>query len=231
MAIRIGHASIGENGAKNNTAGDGNGKEVCIRNYYNSTWEYILRCKDSRKAEIMASACEKGCENSAIGYDQNGRNTLRVQAKAANWDLSKITTPCECDCSSFMTVCAECAGINVPYNNGNAPTTSTMRTAFKSTGMFDVFAATVSKKRGDIIVKQGHTVMVLDDEEISISLPVLRKGCKEPSVGALQKLLGIDCDNSFGKQTLAAVKEFQKANSLEVDGVVGRKTWSKLLLG
>ena len=106
-----------------------------------------------------------------------------------------------------------------------------MRTAFKSTGMFDVFAATVSKKRGEIIVKKGHTVMVLDDEEVSISLPVLRKGCKESSVGALQKLLGIDCDNSFGKQTLAAVKEFQKTNGLEVDGVVGRKTWSKLLLG
>lgn len=232
MAIRIGHASATEERkAKNGKAGDQTSKEVCIRNYYDSAWEYILRCKDSRKAEIMASACEKGCENTAIGYDQNERNTLRVQAKAANWDLSKITTPCECDCSSFMTVCAEAAGINVPYSGNNAPTTSTMRTAFKSTGMFDVFAATVSKKRGDIIVKKGHTVMVLDDEEVSIALPVLRKGCKESSVGALQKLLGIDCDNSFGPKTLAAVKEFQKVNGLEVDGVVGRKTWSKLLLG
>ena len=230
MAIRVGHASLGETKkTKNNKAGENTGSEVVIRSYYNSDWEFILRCKDKQKAEVMAKACEDGCNNKNVGYDQDERNTLRVQAKAVNWDLSKITTPCECDCSSFMTVCAEAAGINIPYTNNNAPTTATMRTAFKSTGMFDIFTPTISKKRGDILVKNGHTVMVLDDEEITISLPVLRKGCKESSVGALQKLLGIDCDNSFGPKTLEAVKEYQKANSLEADGVVGRKTWSKLL--
>jgi hypothetical protein len=232
MAIRIGHASIDENRkAKNGKAGDQTGGEVTIRNYYNSEWTFILRCKDKQKAEIMARACEAGCENKNIGYDQSERNTLRKYAKAAGWDLSKITTPCECDCSSFMTVCAEAAGINVPYSGNNAPATYTMRTAFKSTGMFDVLTPTVAKRRGDIIVKNGHTVMVLDDEEVSIALPVLRKGCKESSVGSLQKLLGIDSDNSFGPKTLAAVKEFQKAHGLEIDGVVGINTWSKLLVG
>ncbi len=230
MAIRIGHASATEERkAKNGKAGDQTGGEVTIRGYYNSEWTYILRCKDKQKAEVMARTCEAGCENANIGYDQNQRNTLRTQAKAVGWNLSKITTPCECDCSSFMTVCAEAAGISIPYSSGNAPTTSTMRTAFKSTGMFDVLTPTAAKRRGDIIVKNGHTVMVLDDEEITITLPVLRKGCKESSVGALQKLLGIECDNSFGPKTLAAVKDFQKEHELEADGVVGPKTWKKLL--
>ena len=206
MAIRIGHASATEERkAKNGKAGD-QAREVCIRNYYDSTWEYVLRCKDSKKAEIMASACEKGCENAAIGYDQNERNTLRREAVKVNWDLSKITTPCECDCSSFMTVCAEAAGINIPYSNGNAPTTSTMRTEFKSTGMFDVFTPTVPKKRGDIIVKKGHTVMVLDNEEVTVKYFKKYTGASGSIVDAL---------NSIGeKSTLTYRKEIAKANNI-----------------
>lgn len=174
--MRIGHASIDENGkAKNGAAGDQTGKEVCIREWYSKPWDFVLRCKDSNKAELMAQACEKGCNNNHIGYDQNQRNTLRTQAIANNYDLSKIAVNCECDCSSFMTVCAECAGIKVPYNGTNAPTTSTMKNAFTSTGMFDVLTdpkyitSDKNLKRGDILVKSGsHTVMALDTTEITV---------------------------------------------------------------
>lgn len=169
--MRIGHASIDENKkAKGGRAGDQTGKEVCTRSWYSKPWDYLLRCKDSNKAELMAQACEKGCANNHIGYDQNQRNTLRSQAKANNWDLSKITVDCETDCSAFMTVCAECAGISIPYNGSNAPTTSTMKNAFAKTGMFDVLtdkkytSSDKYLKRGDILVKSGsHTVMVLDN--------------------------------------------------------------------
>lgn len=171
MAIKIGHASIDENkSTKNGKAGDQTGLEVCIRPWYSKPWTFVLRCKDSSKAEIMAAACENSCANSNIGYDQNQRNSLRTQAKKVNFDISKITVPCECDCSSFVTVCAEAAGINIPYNGTNAPTTSTMRTAFTSTGMFEVLTAskylTSDKylKRGDILVKpSSHTVMALEN--------------------------------------------------------------------
>ena len=107
-----------------------------------------------------------------IGYDQYQRNTLRTKAKAADWNLGKITAACECDCSSFMTVCAEAAGIKMSgtYTSGNAPTTSTMRKKFKATGAFDVLTSskylkgTDYLKRGDILVKEGsHTVMVLSN--------------------------------------------------------------------
>lgn len=39
----------------------------------------------------------------------------------------------------------------------------------------------------------------------------------------------ISIDGKFGPQTLKAVKTFQSANRLVVDGVVGSKTWAKLL--
>lgn len=171
MAIKIGHASIDENGkAKGGSAGDQTGKEVCIRTWYSKPWHFILRCKDSKKAEKMALTCEQGCANKNIGYDQNQRNTLNTQAKKVNYNLSKITTPCETDCSAFMTVCAQAAGINVPYNGTNAPTTSTMKNAFVKTGLFDVLTdskyLTSDKylKRGDILVKAGsHTAMALEN--------------------------------------------------------------------
>lgn len=73
----------------------------------------------------------------------------------------------------------------------------------------------------------GNTVMV--------ELNVLRKGSKGEQVKTLQRLLnamGYSCgsvDGIFGSRTLIAVKEFQKANKLIVDGVVGRNTWNALL--
>ena len=173
--MSIGHASIDENRkTKGGKAGDQTGKEVCTTSWYKKSWSYVLRAKDKDIAEKMAIACEKGCANNHIGYDQGQRNTLRTQAKLCGMDLSRIATDCECDCSSFMSVCAECAGIPIPYSSGNAPTTSTMKTAFLNTGYFDLLTdekyLTSDKylKRGDIIVAIGsHTVMVLSDGELA----------------------------------------------------------------
>ena len=167
----IGHASIDENGrTKGGKAGDQTGKEVVIRNYYQKGWNFVLRAKDSNIAEKMAKSCEDGCNNPAIGYDQNQRNTLRSQAKLCGMNLALIKTDCECDCSSFMCVCAECAGVPIPYPSGNAATTSTMKTVFMNTGYFDLLTdekyLTSDKylKRGDILVSVGeHTVMVLSN--------------------------------------------------------------------
>ena len=169
--VKIGHASIDErNQTKGGVAGDQTGREVLVSSWYSKKWKYVLRPKDKKVADKMADACEKGCNNPAIGYDQSQRNTLRTYAILSNYDLSIITAPCECDCSSFMTVCAECAGIKIPYSGKNAPTTSTMQTAFMSTGAFTLL--TDSKyltgdaylKRGDILVAPGsHTVMALED--------------------------------------------------------------------
>jgi len=207
MAIRIGHAVMSENRNTKGTAGDQTGKEVCIGNYYATGWEFLLRCKDKQKAEIMARTCEAGCGNKNIGYDQNQRNTLRTQARAVGWNLAKISTPCECDCSSFMTVCAETAGINIPYSSGNAPTTRTMRNAFKSTGMFDVYTPAVRKLRGDILVAAGsHTVMILDDEVESVVYFKKYNGESNSIVDALKRI---------GEKTSFAYREqIAKANNI-----------------
>ena len=250
MPIKIGHASIDENKkASGGKAGDQTGSEVCIRSWYSSPWDLVLRPKDSTKAEKMAQACEDACGNKNIGYDQYQRNTLNEKAKAVGYKLSKITTACECDCSSLMTVCAQAAGIDIPYVYGNAPYTGNMRDQFMKTGEFE--ALTASKfltsdahlKRGDILVRtNGHTAMVLGNgaqaggvSTVAITVRVLKKGHKGDDVKALQILLnglGYECgeaDGDFGSKTAKALKAFQKKEGLEQDGVCGQKSWSKLL--
>ena len=250
MAIKIGHASIDERGkAKGGSAGDQTGKEVTTRNWYSKPWTYVLRCKDSNKAEKMAQACEKGCSNNNIGYDQYQRNTLNTQAKKVDYDLSKITTKCETDCSAFMTVCAQAAGINVPYNSGNAPTTSTMKSAFTSTGMFEVLTSSkyltsdAYLKRGDILVKPGsHTVMALENgSKVSSSSSSSLSSSSKSIIAAGQQhainftgvtiavdgIVGSDT-NKMKVRVLQRGLNLDYGNSIKEDGINGGKTRAKL---
>lgn len=70
---------------------------------------------------------------------------------------------------------------------------------------------------------------------VTVELNTLRKGNKSEQVKTLQRLLnalGHNCgevDGDFGDKTLVAVKAFQKAEKIDVDGVVGKDTWAKLL--
>ena len=251
MAIKIGHASSDERGKSNGgISGDQTKGEVCIRSWYSSPWDIVLRCTDSTKAELMAKACEKGCANNKIGYDQVQRNTLNTYAKKVNYDLSKIKTACECDCSSFMTVCAQAAGITIPYTSGNAPYTGNMKAKFTSTGYFKVLTdkkyLTMDKylKRGDILIRSsGHTAMVLENgsavPKTSITnstkkasdtkMTQIKEGSSGKAVKIWQAIVGVKIDGEFGPNTEKATIAFQKKafpkNKNEWDGIVGEKTW------
>ena len=208
MAVKIGHASIDENSKiKGGSAGDQTKKEVCTRSWYSKNWDFVLRPKSSTVAEKSAKACEKGCANNKIGYDQNQRNSLNTQAKKVGYDLSKITTKCETDCSAFMTVCAIAGGANIDYGS-NGPTTSTMKSKFSASDDYNVLTdskyLTSDKylKRGDILVKAGrHTVMALENGS------------------------GISSASLYTKTQF--IKDVQKAIKAKVNGIAGSETLSK----
>ena len=75
------------------------------------------------------------------------------------------------------------------------------------------------------------------DKAISVTVKQLSKGSMGAPVKALQTLLigyGYSCgiagvDGDFGAATDKAVRTYQKAKGLTVDGIVGAKTWAKLL--
>ncbi len=72
---------------------------------------------------------------------------------------------------------------------------------------------------------------------VNITLPILRKGSNGAIVQSLQMLLIAkdfacgDCgaDGDFGAATDSAVRDFQNACNIEVDGVVGANTWEHIL--
>ena len=69
---------------------------------------------------------------------------------------------------------------------------------------------------------------------VAPDMPMLYRGCTGDAIKTLQEKLnakGFDSgnvDGIFGAKTYAAVTAFQKANSLGVDGIVGKLTWAKL---
>lgn len=83
-----------------------------------------------------------------------------------------------------------------------------------------------------------------DAKTVKIEMPVLKKGSSGAAVKTLQRILNslgyvningkarIAIDGSFGSNTEAAVKRYQKTRgSKACDGVVGEWTWTKLLKG
>ena len=247
MAVKIGHASIDENkNIKNGTAGDQTGSEVCTRSWYSKPWPFVLRPKSAALAEKSAVACEQACANAKIGYDQNQRNTLHTQALKVGFDLSKITTACECDCSSLMHVCALAGGANIPYGTKGAAT-NTMKSRFTVNGDYEALTnskyltSDLNLKRGDILVKPGsHTVMVLEDGAVANGTA---EYSQEQFIREVQNILGAKIDGIGGPETLsktitvstiwnrkhAVVKPIQKYlnfigyNCGTADGIAGAK--------
>ena len=78
---------------------------------------------------------------------------------------------------------------------------------------------------------------------VNIAMPILRKGNTGEAVKTLQRLLRqlqyvntdgktlLIVDGHFGSNTEAAVKRYQQKHLNGVDGIVGVKTWNKLLNG
>lgn len=164
MAVLIGHASISEKGTIEGEKGDSTGKEVCTRNWYSKPWSYMAIHPDLDVRERHARAIEQACANDNIGYGQSDRNTLNTQAKKVDYDLSRIKTKCNCDCSSLQNVAAVAAGTPGVSYGSNGWTTYTMRAALEKAGYKIItdntyLASSAYCVRGAIYVKPGsHTV-------------------------------------------------------------------------
>ena len=231
--VMIGHLvcdEYGTSGSAKSKPGDQTGKESRIQEWYSTSWQFVFRPKTKKLANIIASAMETICNMPNLGgYNQTRRTTLANYAKAHNWKLEEVTEPCESDCSSAIAVCLNAAGIPVSIDmyTGNA------KKIIEATGKFKTLTADKylkkpdNLKRGDIILKIGHIVTVVDN--VYVIDRELSEGSKGKDVKMLQTALNengftLEVDGILGTLTKNAVLLFQKDHKLKQDGIVGKKT-------
>lgn len=165
MAVRIAQASKGESGYSGQKAGNQTGGELNIRSWYSRPWNVVLRAKDQKVASRIAEFMEAVVASRLVGYDQINRLSLTYALMAVGYDVSKLTKPVECDCSSLVTAAVIAAGIQV------APDlwTGNMQQALVATGAFSVLSEDIYTgmdmylQRGDILLNTWHHVAVALD--------------------------------------------------------------------
>lgn len=245
MSIRIGHASIDENGKiVNGKVGDQTGKEICIRKWYSKPWNVYLECTDSTLANKAAEWMEKICNDPNFGYDQNERWTGYWSIKKNGFKLAGAKG--EFDCSSLIITCYILAGLEISPDGY----TGNLKNKLLKTGKFIAYTDAThllndsQAKRGSIYLKEGsHVVMALDRGKplnpYNTPTTTVAFGKQGTSVKWVQweinqwlteqNLTLLKIDGDFGSKTDKAVRLYQEAHNLTIDGRVGPKTRESLI--
>lgn len=225
-AVLIGHASISEKGTVNGAKGDSTGKEVCTRAWYSKPWDFMAIHPDATVREKHAKAIEVACANNYIGYGQSDRNTANVEAKKVNYDISKIKTKCNVDCSALQNLAAVASGAKGVTYGSNGWTTSTMKSALKAAGYIIIEDKSYLTSadycvRGAIYVKSGsHTVCGLTNGA-KASRTLTKAGIISSNITSTTTT----STTSYSKTQF--IKDVQSATGAKVDGIAGKETLSK----
>lgn len=162
--VKIVHARLNEKGEiMYGLPGDQTGEEVVKQDFYESAWHTVYRAKETAIAKHMARNAEAIAKNDAFGYGQDNRYSGFDESLKVNFDFSAVTTPCAFDCSSMVMTLLVAAGINVP----KAFFTWNMHDYMVKTRQFEIIPYTkgMTLKPGDIVLKTGHVVMVVEGNE------------------------------------------------------------------
>ena len=161
--IKIAHARISETGRINGKPGDQTGNEVSVTVIYDRGWLYVFRFKYKYYANEAVTRILECCENPAIGYSQDTRETLLEQYQQSG-AFSLIRTNCNCDCSSLIAAVLRSVKIYVPADMY----TAIEKDCLEKTGYFEtlVYSENLDLMPGDILLADGHTAMVVQVDKL-----------------------------------------------------------------
>lgn len=176
MGIQIGHAVMDELGKTIGlTPGDQTGKEIALAIWYaknkvGRVWKYYLECTDADMAERAARDMEQICADDSFGYSQgktqrwDGYRSIKANGGVVSGARGDF------DCSSLVIGCYILAGLNMAATGY----TGDMRTRLMETGKFKSYSDSAHlstdklAKRGGIYLRDGHTLMALEDGNGSV---------------------------------------------------------------
>lgn len=256
--VYVGSARIDETGnARGGKAGDQTGRELSTQAWYkhDKGWR-VFRAIDTEKRKRIAQAIRDACANSHIGYDQGQRDTLYAVAQTVEFDMSRVEKNCETDCSALVRVALAFAGISCGSFNTKSQPGALLGTGQFAEMVGAKYADKPDYLRaGDILVTrtQGHTVVVLGDGDLAATDDGAQAAPKIYALGervlrytpgqahmygddvrelqvALLKLGYFDGTplGNYKAITQRAVRKFQTAAGLEVDGVYGKVSHAAL---
>ena len=249
------HEKASNSNLDSKTANSGNknytkyGRDLCKAGYYNGNkqgfdwcdqfvdWCFFKLCGNKDKAEYLECQTGKygaGCGFSLKYYKAAGR--FDKTPKVGDQIFFKYTDDdSTADHTGIVVRVTDSLVETIEGNSGS----EVKRKAYQRTDKtivgyghprYDAETATKAP------AKEGA-------KTVKIEMPILRKGSTGAAVKTLQRLLRqlqyvntdgktlLIVDGSFGSNTEAAVKRYQQKHLNGVDGIVGIKTWNKLLNG
>lgn len=227
-------------GAHGGKAGDQTGREWQLRAWYNRPWSCVLRHPEAKVRGLLADLAVKAAKNDLIGYDQYQRDTYWQQLQAVGYDPSKITVPCESDCSAGVIANTKAVGYLLgikALQTVASSYTGNMRTGFRAAG-FQVL--TESKYLtspdyllpGDILLNDAHHTCtnVTKGSKAVENIPAPYEPVIAPDLAVTGPMTTV----SYGS-TGSAVKTLQAAltalgYTLEIDGEFGYDSHFKVKL-
>lgn len=185
---------------------------------------------DGRVGMYVEEADRSWASSSAANDNRAVTIEVANSSTGGNWPVSDAAL------AKLIDLCVDICqrnGIEKLKFTGDKNGNMTMHNYFAATLCPGPYLESKFQYIADEVNKRIGTV----EEACKVNLKVLRKGSEGADVKALQTLLigyGYSCgsygaDGDFGSATDKAVKAYQKANGLDVDGIVGPATWGKLL--
>lgn len=165
---------------------NGASAEVNIRHFYSRPWNLILRYTNDDKElekkvkQAIVENAVLAANNPHIGYsmDTSGVNSASTRSgfyyeiAKVNYDVTKLTTDCNTDCSAFVGTIVTIVGHKLGIDNlTNVKTTSTqyMRSTYTKNGFVaytdsKYLTSTKYLEPGDILLNTGsHTAIYVGD--------------------------------------------------------------------
>ena len=114
-------ASMSEAGTTDGTPGDQTGSEVKRGEWYQFGQDEVFRWKNDALGRMAAALAGGIANNDHVGYGQSDRLTFFYAWRAVNYDISRVTSDVNVDCSAFI-----CAIVNACGSRATRPVLHTI---------------------------------------------------------------------------------------------------------